>query len=256
MDWVQAAVLGTLQGFTEILPVSSSAHLVLLPWTLGWKYQGLAYDVALHWGTLLALGIHFGGQWWGILRAGLRRDGTAESRLFWGIAAGTIPAVVVGLALEHRVEALFHEPRRMAATLMIFGLILGLADRHGKRSKGLDALGLRECLLIGMAQALALVPGVSRSGVTITAGLFLGVRREDAARFSFLLAVPVVLGAGILKIPDVGGAISTGSFWIGIEASTAAGYAAIRFMLGYVRSRDMRVFVIYRLALGTLLLFQ
>src|SRR3989338_346324 len=243
MDYAQAALLGLLQGLTEFLPISSSAHLVLLPWALGWKYQGLAFDVPLHWGTLLALVICFWRQWRQLLLSWLKRDGTVNSRLFWGIVLGTIPAVIAGLALEDRVETVFHDPKPIALTLMAFGILLGLADLKAVQSKGLDGLNLKTCLLIGLAQAVALVPGVSRSGITITAALFLGLNREAAARFSFLLAVPVVLGAGLLEIAKIGPDIAAVPFGIGIATSAISGYLAIQFLLAYVRTKNLNVFV-------------
>lgn len=255
MSLIQAAALGVIQGLSEFLPISSSAHLVLLPWLMGWQYQGLAYDVALHWGTLVALAALYGKDWWLLAKAGLSRDGSAESRLFWGLVLGTLPAVAAGLLLEDWVESVFHRPERIALNLMGFALLLGLADWKGRRDKGFEALDAKACLWIGMAQALALIPGVSRSGVTITTGLLLGLRREEAARFSFLLSVPVVLGAGILKIPDAGQALASGSFWVGIAAAALSGYAAVKILLAYVRLRSLAVFVFYRLALGALLLF-
>lgn len=254
MDPLQAAALGVVQGLTEFLPVSSSAHLVLFPRFLGWPYQGLAFDVALHWGTLAALALAFGRDWWNLTAAGLRRDGSASSRLFWGLALATLPAVAAGLLVQDLVEPVFQQPRRMALNLIGFGLLLGLADRAGRGDRGLEALDWRGALAIGLAQALALMPGVSRSGVTITAGLFLGLRRGDAARFSFLMAAPVVLGAGVLKLGDAGPALRTGAFWIGVAAAAASGYAAIRLLLGFVRRRSLLVFVLYRAVLGALLL--
>lgn len=254
MTFFQAAALGLVQGLAEFLPISSSAHLILAPRLLGWPDQGLAFDVALHWGTLAALAAAFGREWLVLIRAGLARDGSESSRLFWRIALATLPAAVAGLALEDLAETAFRDPRRIAAALMAFGLLLGAADRIGGGGRSLDGLGLRGCLLIGCAQALALVPGVSRSGITITAGLFLGLARAEAARFSFLLSVPIVLGAGILKLDDVGLAAATGPFWVGIAVAGLSGYAAIKFLLAFVRSRGLAPFVIYRLALGVLLL--
>lgn len=255
MSILQAISLGVVQGVAEFLPISSSAHLALIPQVLGWPYQGLAYDVALHWGTLLALILCFGRYWRGLILAGLKRDGSHESRLFWNIALATLPGVAAGLALEHHVETIFHEPKRMAATLIAFGLLLWLADWKSARSKGREGLDLKTCFLIGLAQALAIIPGVSRSGITITAGLMLGLKREEAAQFSFLLAVPIVFGAGVKELPKVGAAAATAPFWLGIMASAVSGYLAIKFLLAYVRSKNLNVFVVYRLSLGALLLY-
>lgn len=254
MSYVEAAVLGLAQGLTEFLPVSSSAHLKLVPWLMGWNYQGLAYDIALHWGTMSALAAYFWRDWLGLLSGAAGRGSSEEKGIFWGIFWGTAPAGVAGLLLEDYAEAAFGLPARTAWALILFGVLMGWADRAGAKNRGREALTMGNCLLIGLAQALALIPGVSRSGITITAGLLLGLRRDDAARFSFLLATPVVFAAGVLKLKDLAGLPLGGPFWLGIAVSGLSGYAAIGFLLRFTQRRSLQPFAVYRVLLGTLCL--
>lgn len=254
MNAFQAAILGIVQGLGEFLPISSSGHLALLPWMLRWPDQGLAYDIALHWGTLAALLVYFRKDLLGLASAALKREDSQERRLCWGIVLATVPGAVVGLILEDYVETVFRAPQRIASMLILFGLVLWAADRWGKRRSTIDELTIRDCVLIGAAQALAVIPGVSRSAITISAGLGLGLKRVDAARFSFLLATPIVIGAGVLKVKDLSAEAFTGSFWIGIVCAGLAGFGAIRFLLRYVESRDLGIFVAYRIGIGLLTL--
>lgn len=254
MSLLQAAVLGLVQGLTEFLPISSSAHLALLPRLAGWRDQGLAYDVALHWGTLLAVAAYFRADLAAMAAAAFRRKDSPERRLAWGIAWATLPAAAAGLLLEDHVETVFRDPGPIAVALMAFGLLLWASDRWGAKGRSLPALRLRDCLLIGAAQALAIIPGVSRSGVTLTAALALGLTRPDGARFSFLLGVPVILGAGVLKARDLAPSQLDAAFWTGILVSALSGLAAIRLLLSWVRGRGLWVFAVYRLLLGAALL--
>lgn len=255
MSYIQAVVLGLVQGLGEFLPISSSGHLILVPRLFGWLDQGLAYDVALHWGTLLALAAYFGKEWLGLIKSGFGRQANPERSLFWSIALATIPAALAGLLFGHAVEKHLRSPAFIGLTLLAFGLILGWADRRGERTRGIADLGWRGCLWIGAAQALAIVPGVSRSGITLTAGLLLGLRREDAARFSFMMSAPIVLAAGILKLKDLDPGMVGGPFWAGIAVSALSGLAAIWGLLRYLRTRDLMPFVAYRAALGLLLVW-
>lgn len=245
---LHAAFLGLIQGLGEFLPISSSAHLVLVPWLLGWTYQGKVYDVALHWGTMAALGVYFWKDWAEMIRAGLSRQDSPQKNLFWGILWATIPGGLAGLLLEKRVEAA--PPAVIAGALLVFGLLLGLSDRLGRRTKSTTDLDLRSMILIGFAQALAVFPGVSRSGITLTAGLFLGLRRDEAARFSFLLCVPIVVAAGIFELRHLDPSAMGGPFWMGILVTTLVGLAAIRFLLAYLKDRGTGIFVVYRVLLG------
>ncbi|MBI4370206.1 MAG: undecaprenyl-diphosphatase UppP [Elusimicrobia bacterium] len=254
MNYSQAIILGIIQGITEFLPISSSAHLVLAPWLLGWQYQGLAYDVALHWGTLLAVAIYFWRDWLTLIKAAWRHGPSSEKHLFWSVVLATMPAALAGLALNDLAEHIFRSPLLMAAPLILFGLLMAWADKTSSAQKGAESLTLIPCFMIGLAQALAIVPGVSRSGITITAALFLGFKRETAARYSFLLSTPIVMAAGILKLKDLDGPLAWGPFWAGIMASAISGWAAISFLLAYLKNKNLTAFAIYRILLGAFII--
>lgn len=265
MTPIQAVVLALVQAATEFLPVSSSGHLILIPRLLGWPDQGLEFDIATNTGTLLAILAYFRADLArfaravvGSLRRGAAGEATTDARLGWALILGTVPAAVVGLAIEHWVATYARDPRVIATTALVYGLLLLVADRWGRRTRELSSLGLREGLLVGCAQALALVPGTSRSGVTMTAALALGATRETAARFSFLLAVPVGLLVAAKQAWDLLRGVEMGvpldALAIGIAVSAVAGYAVIALLLGWVRRRSLAVFAWYRLALGVFLL--
>jgi undecaprenyl-diphosphatase len=257
---LQAAVLGVLQGLGEFLPISSSGHLIVVPWLLGWPEHSLAFDVALHLGTLGAVVAAFAGDWWRLIASGLRGLGRGrpleepEARLLWLLALASIPGGLAGLLLEKWAETAFRAPALVAMAMAALGAVLLLADR-GAVGRG-DALGMttRDAVLIGLAQALAIVPGVSRSGATISMALFLGYRREEAARFSFLLATPITFGAAALKVPHLLRGGDLGPVVIGMAAAAVFGFLSIRFLLAYVRARDYRPFVYYRFLFAALVL--
>jgi undecaprenyl-diphosphatase len=260
----QAIVLGIVQGLGEFLPISSSAHLVVTPWLLGWPDPGLAFDVALHVGTLAAVLYAFAGDWARIIMAAFQglfrgRPFEGDARMLWLLALASVPGGIAGLALEDYADTTFRSPLLIAATMAGVGTVLLLADRRAARlADGAvthDALHVttRDALLIGCAQAFAIVPGVSRSGSTISMALFLGYRREEAARFSFLLATPITLGAALHKVPHLLGASSGHIVLLGIVVSAVVGLLAIRVLLAYVRTRDYRPFVYYRWAFAAML---
>ena len=260
MNILHAAILGTLQGFTEVLPISSSAHLILVPWLFHWPESGLTFDVALHLGTLIALTLYF---WRDILEmagsffsaiSGNRLD-TASKRLPFYILAGTIPAAIAGISMEGPIEEIFRRSPALIATLLIaFGLLLALADTIGAKRWRMDRITLNFALIIGLAQCLALIPGVSRSGITITAALFLGFNREAAARFSFLLSLPVVAGAAIMQLGHLAKegipAADLYPMLIGIATSAFFGYLSVYFLLRLVQRSSLYIFVWYRLIAG------
>lgn len=261
-DVGRAAVLGVVQGLTEFLPISSSGHLILVPKLLRWPDFGLSFDVALHLGTLAALLIYFAPDWARMARGFLptsRGVTAAERRLVWLIALGTVPAVIIGVLIKDWTETVPRQyPILVALPLILVALAMWGADRLCKHVRALETASVRDALLVGCAQALALVPGVSRSGATITAGMVLGFRREDAARFSFLLSAPVTLGAALYKLRDL---LREGLpphlqlvFVVGVLTSALVGYLCIAFLLAYLRRRSLLVFVVYRLALGAVLL--
>lgn len=267
----QAAVIGLLQGLTEFIPVSSSAHLELAPWIFGWDGAGLigslAFDVFLHLGTLLALLAYFARDWLRLIAAAVasirqRRIGDdADRRLAWLLAIASVPAAIIGFGLEAVIEEVFHrgaDAARLAVAgfLVVGALGLFVADRLGARRRDLDEVTLPAALTIGFSQALALLPGISRSGATMTAGLALGLTREAAARFSFLLATPITLGAGLYGSRKLLDASLSGNEWlalgVGFVASAVAGLAAIGFLLAWLRRRSVAVFSAYRIALAAL----
>ena len=260
MDGTQVAALAVLQGLLEFLPVSSSAHLVLLPRLVGWPDQGLAFDVAVHVGTLAAVVAHFRAEiarlargWARTLRGG--RD--ADGRLAWAIVLATVPVGLAGLAFEHLAATALREVRVVAWATIGFALALWAADRWGRGRRTLEALGWREALLVGLAQALAIVPGASRSGVTMAAGLALGMTREAAARFSFLLSMPVIALAGALeaaRLAQVPGPVPWGALAAGALAAALTAWAVIALFLRWIERVGMMPFVLYRLALGAFLL--
>jgi undecaprenyl-diphosphatase len=263
---VQAIVLGIVQGLTEFLPVSSSGHLIVVPALLGWDdafIESLAFSVMLHVATLLALLLYFRADWLRLVPAGLAaiRDrsfrGDPDRKLAWLLAASTVPAVIVGVALNDLIETAFREPRLVAVTLVAGAAVLWLADRLGSRRRDVSGLTFPAAVGIGMAQALALVPGVSRSGISISAGLFAGLDRESAARYAFLMATPITAGAGLWELRKIvsgeaGVDIPLAALVAGMVASLLAGLLAIAVTLRYLRSHSVTVFVLYRVALAGL----
>lgn len=248
-----AFVLGAVQGITEFLPISSTAHLYLIPWLFGWKsplLESLTFTVALHMGTLLAILTYFARDWLKLI--------TKARRTALLVLLGTMPAAVLGMLLEEQVETAFRSPLVIAITLISLGLLLALAERLGTKTWNMERLSVARALLIGLGQAAAIVPGVSRSGGTMTAALFLGMQREPAARFSFLLAAPIMLGAGLKKLPDIASSASTEAgllaIAVGFLTSLVVGYLCIKFLLRYLQRGTLYVFVWYRIALGIIVL--
>lgn len=261
MDLVHAVALAVLQGFTEFLPISSSAHLILLPRLLGWEDQGLAFDVAVHVGTLSAVVVYFRRELVPMARdwaASLTtRRQTADSRLAWAVLWGTIPVGLAGLLFKGYIETELRSALVIAATTIGFGLLLWWADVKGRGSRDEYQLSWRDVLLVGVAQAVALIPGTSRSGITMTAGLMLGLSREGAARFSFLLSIPVIVLAGGLKgldLLEAGAAVDWLPMLVGAVGSAITAYVCIHFFLKLLERMGMLPFVVYRLILGGVLL--
>jgi undecaprenyl-diphosphatase len=259
MTVFQAVVLGLVQGLAEFLPISSSAHLVLVPWVFGWPDPGLAFDVALHVGTLVAVLWYFRDEWvrltqsaFALLRT--RRVDTEEKRRFLHIVVATIPAAIGGLLLEDYAESTFRSPSLIAITLMVMGVVLWAADRYAPRDRPLGSMTLRDAVLIGLAQVFALVPGVSRSGSTMTAGRALRLDRQAAAMFSFLMSMPITAAAAVLKVPALLRSDDLTTLVVGILASAVSGWLAIAVLLRYLSKHSFGVFALYRLALGALIL--
>jgi undecaprenyl-diphosphatase len=246
---LQAFILGALQGLTEFLPVSSSAHLVLLPWLMRWNDPGLAFDVALHLGTLLALLIYYWREW---LDMGLSLGGgdPVARKLLLLLVIASIPGAVFGVLFEQQAETIFRNPMLIGPVLAALGLILWISDRVGANRRQMEELGLLDAVFIGLSQAFAIVPGVSRSGATITMARILGIEREDAANFSFLMATPIIAGAGMLEAHKlIAEGLTRDTLW-GFSAATVFGLLAIAGLIRFVRTRTYRPFAIYRILVG------
>lgn len=260
MDIIQVVFLSIVQGLTEFLPISSSAHLILVPKILGWEDQGLAFDVAVHVGTLLAVLLYFKSDiitilqdFWHSLKV---KKSVGQSNLVWLVAFATVPAGLAGLFFNDMIELYLRSPFVIAFTTIFFGLLLWKADfSHGV--KPIDKIGIKEAVLIGLAQALALIPGTSRSGITITAALFLGFDRTTAAKFSFLLSIPIIILAGGLKILELiqsSITVDWAALVLGVVLSAISAYSCIFLFLKFIEKSGMLPFVIYRLLLGIFLL--
>lgn len=261
IEWYQGLILALIQGLTEFLPISSSAHLILPSQVLNWPDQGLAFDVAVHVGTLAAVLVYFRQdvvrlthQW---IITGFSRAPSDEGRLAWYVIVATLPAAFAGLLLDDYIEAHLRSTLVIAITTIGFGVLLGLSDRVNTQSKTLVQMSLMMALIIGLSQALALIPGTSRSGITMTAALFLGLQRVDAARFSFLLSIPLILAAGGLKFLQLLSSsvdIDWSMLLFAVCVSAMSAWICIHYFLSFIQSIGMLPFVVYRLLLGIVLL--
>ena len=270
MSLFQAIVLALVQALTEFLPVSSTAHLILFPWLLHWPDPGLAFDVALHAGTLLAVILYFFKDWMKLIACGLglKYPATASAeevsvnrRMFWYMVIGTIPAAILGKLFHHQIEDELRKPVIIGVSLVVIALVMWWADSESRLNRELQSSNLGDAVAIGSAQAIALWPGVSRSGITIICGLFRGFTREAATRFSFLLSAPVIAGAVLTELPKliklhkVGGLeLPMSTLLISILVSGVAGYFVIAFFLRYLQTRTLKPFILYRLIFGVVVL--
>ncbi len=262
MTILQAIILGMVQGLGEFLPISSSAHLILAPWFFGWQDQGLAFDVALHWGTLLAVVIYFRndivllikGFWHSLLPSTRDIRNNLYQKLAWLIILASIPGAIIGKLLEAEAEYAFRSPLLIAVTLSLVGLILFIVDRYSEKQKDLGHIGWKQSLLVGLSQALAIIPGVSRSGATMTMARYLKFKREDAAKFSFLMSIPIIFGAGLLKIPDLSLQNNQMPLIAGFLSSFIFGLLAIKYLLRYISKNSFAIFTWYRLVLAAVIL--
>jgi undecaprenyl-diphosphatase len=264
MPLYQAVVLAVVQGLAEFLPISSTAHLALFPWLLHWDDPGLTFDIALHAGTLVAVLLYFWRMWFEMVTAAAGVANPADPkvrqnrRMFWHLVAGTIPAGVAGWLFEHAAEQQLRQPVIISAALILVGLLMWVGERFARHTLALEQLRLRDSLVVGAAQALAVIPGVSRSGITMTAGLFRGMSRETAARFSFLLSTPIIAGAALKKLLEIR---HTGlpaemrlPFAVGVVVAGLVGYLVIAALIRYLERRTFKIFIVYRVALGVLVL--
>ncbi len=265
MPLYQAILLALVQALTEFLPISSTAHLFLVGWLFGWGDSGLSFAIAVHAGSLLGVLAYFGRTWIRLFRAVLRRpspehaeEAAADRKLFWLLVLGTVPAAIAGLLLEEYVATVFRSERLMAVTLIGFGLLLGWADRIGQRRRPMQNLDATDAFLIGVAQAVALVPGVSRSGFTITTGLLRGLTREAAARFTFLLSTPIIAGATLLHVLELRYASPNHAEFTALLAgalvSALASFLVIKYFLRFLQTQSLKVFVYYRIVFGIVIL--
>ena len=286
MDFIQATALGIVQGASEFLPISSSAHLILTPWLFNFPDPGLAFDVALHAGTLIAVVIYFRRDWINIFRIAFLKSEIRISKsetnskseiqnsklstspnyklqitnynknILWLLVLATIPGVLAGYFLEDYAETVFRSPLLIAFTLSFVGLLLYLADKYHKHIKKIKEVSWRDSLVIGLSQALAIIPGVSRSGATITAGLFCGLNRQSAARFSFLLSTPIILGATVKQLPGIINGGFSYLLLLAVIASSISGYFAIKYLLKLVERAGYAVFFWYRLGLAMIVVLS
>ena len=263
MQIYQAILLGIVQGLTEFLPVSSSAHLTLIPWFFEWDIPE-SFDIALHFGTLLAIGLFFFKDWVQLIKGGynqlVKKKITRDGTMFWYIVIATIPGGMIGFIMDKFMEDILTKPIIIALTLSIMGIVLYYVDKRAKDKTDYEHLNLRQTFIIGISQALAFIPGVSRSGITMTTGRALGLKREAAARYSFMLSAPIVLGATIFKLGDFieffSVASSTGiiAFILGVLTSFIVGMIVIKCLLQYLKKSDFEVFAIYRVVIGIIVI--
>jgi undecaprenyl-diphosphatase len=262
ITWVEAVILGVVQGLTEFLPISSSAHLLILSQVFGWADPGAAFTAVTQIGTETAVVIYFARDIWRILRAWVgqfahpQTRGDPDVRMGWLVIIGTIPIGLLGFVFSDQIETIARNLYLVSFTLIFFGILLGIADRTSRSIHDLGELSVRDGIIYGFCQALALIPGVSRSGATITAGLFMGYTREAATRYAFLLAIPAVLASGFYQALDIGSdpAVAWGPTLLATAIAFVIGYAVIAWLIRYVSTKSYMPFVIYRIALGTLVL--
>lgn len=263
MTVIQGIILGIVQGFTELLPISSSAHLALIPWAFDWEIPP-SFDVALHFGTLLAIGIFFLKDWLKLIAGGynqvVKKEKTPEGRMFWYIVIATIPGGIIGFVLDHFMQGILSKPIIIAIALIAMGIVLYLVDKNCKSKTEYKDMTFKQTFLIGISQCLAFIPGVSRSGITMTAGRALGVKRESAAKYTFMLSAPIVLAATIFKLKDfieyflVADVVGIIAFIMGVIFSFVVGLIVIKFLLEYLRKGSFKIFAIYRVIIGIIVI--
>jgi Uncharacterized bacitracin resistance protein len=254
MNFIQAIVYGIVQGIAEFLPISSTAHLALIPYLFGWKDLGVAFDVALHLGTAAAVILFFLKDWLHLINAGLTKPKTQDGKLFWFIVVATIPGAIFGVLLDKYMES-FRNPVLIGVTLIIMGILLYAADKYGQNEVEIEGIGVKRSLIIGISQVFAVIPGVSRSGVTMTAGRTLGISREGIAKFTFLMSAPIILGDGLYHAKDIiNTSIDKLPFFTAMITAAVVGALSIKFLLNYLKKKGFGVFAVYRAVLGILVI--
>ena len=257
MNIFQAIFLGAVQGLTELLPISSSAHLNILPWLFNWQDVPESFDVALHAGTLLAIGIFFFKDWINLLvgayKQTIKKEKNRDGTMFWYIVLATIPGGIIGFVLDKYCEDILTKPIIIAIALIVMGIILYLVDKYKKSEVDYENLTLKQTFIIGVSQALAFIPGVSRSGVTMTTARSMGIKREAAAKYSFMLSAPIVLAATVLKITEFE---FTLPFLVGVFTSFIVGLFVIKFLMNYLQKGSFKAFAIYRVIFGIIIILR
>ncbi len=255
MSVLQAIILGVVQGLTELLPISSSAHLTILPWLFNWNNIPASFDVALHAGTLLAIGIFFFKDWINLLvgayKQTIKKEKNRDGTMFWYIVLATIPGGAIGFILDKFCSDILTKPLIIAIALIVMGIVLYLVDKYKESTVDYEHLTLKQTFIIGVSQALAFIPGVSRSGITMTTARALGVKRKAAAKYSFMLSAPIVLAATIFKLSEFE---FTLAFFLGVLASFVVGLIVIKFLLKYLQKSDFKIFAIYRVIFGIIII--
>ena len=251
---IQALILGIVQGLTELLPISSSAHLAIIPWFFNWNIPEY-FDVALHFGTLLAIALFFWNDWMRLIKGAynqaIHKQKNNDARMFWYIVIATIPGGIIGFLLDHFMEDALTKPLIIAIALIIMGIILYVVDKNAPSKTTYKDMNFRQTFLIGVSQSLAFIPGVSRSGVTMTTARAMGIERESAAKYSFMLSAPIVLAATVLKMKDF---VFNAEFFIGVISSFLVGAFVIKFLLKYLQKGSFKVFAIYRVIFGLIII--
>lgn len=251
---IQALILGIVQGVTELLPISSSAHLAIIPWLFNWNIPEY-FDVALHFGTLLAIALFFWNDWMILIKGAynqvIHKQKNSDARMFWYIVIATIPGGIIGFLLDHFMEDALTKPLIIAIALIIMGIILYMVDKNAPSKTTYKDINFRQTFLIGVSQSLAFIPGVSRSGVTMTTARAMGIERESAAKYSFMLSAPIVLAATVLKMKDF---VFNAEFFIGVISSFLVGAFVIKFLLKYLQKGSFKVFAIYRVIFGLIII--
>jgi undecaprenyl-diphosphatase len=254
MNLFQAILYGIVQGVTEFLPVSSTAHLTLLPWLLGWNDPGVTFDVAVHLGTAVAVILYFIKDWIRLIKAGFTEPKSTDGKLFWLIVLATVPGGIFGVLLDQYAETL-RSPLLIGVMLIIIGIFLYAADKKGSSKTGLSELRAGQSLVIGVSQIFAIIPGVSRSGITMAAGRTMGITREGIAKFTFLMSAPIILADGLFHAMQIGGAhVAVASFAAAVVSAGVVGALVIRFLLEYLKKHGFGIFAIYRFILGALVI--
>ena len=250
MSIIQALVYGIVQGIGEFLPISSTAHLILVPWLFGWSDPGVAFDVALHLGTAFAVILFFWKNWVSLIKSGIKDPKSNNGRIFWYLVMASIPGAIFGVLLDKYMEA-FRNPALIGIMLIIMGIVLYYADKLGRNEIQFEKMDFKRSLIVGISQVIAIIPGVSRSGITMSTGRFLGIERESIAKFTFLLSSPIILGDALYHLKKIGNTpVDKMPFIVAILTSAIVGILSIKFLLNYLKNKGFAIFAIYRFALG------